>query len=118
MITWPELHFGPINLWSVTKMKSDSQFEKIIYENLEKGFQYRLTVSEFRDIEYLHLRKYFLSYEGDFVPTKEGASMPASIQNVYALLDGVIELCSRAESVDAIVEHFGNKITALKSTDN
>lgn len=99
-------------------MKSDSQFEKIIYENIEKGFQYRLTVSEFRDIEYVHLRKYFLSYEGEFVPTKEGASMPASIQNVYALLDGVIELCSRAESVDAIAEHFGNKIIALKSTDN
>jgi len=93
-------------------------YEKTIFENLEKGFQYRLTLSEFRDVEYLHLRKYFLTYEGDYMPTKEGASIPATIQNIYSLLDGLIEICSRAESVDAIVEHFGNKITALKSTDN
>lgn len=98
-------------------MKSDSQFEKIIYENLEKGFQYRLTVSEFRDVEYLHLRKYFLTYEGEFMPSKEGASIPASMQNVFALLDGIIEICSRAESIDAIVEHFGNKIADLKLSD-
>lgn len=98
-------------------MKSDSQFEKIIYENLEKGFQYRLTVSEFRDVVYLHLRKYFLTYEGEFMPSKEGASIPASMQNVFALLDGIIEICSRAESIDAIVEHFGNKIADLKLSD-
>lgn len=101
----------------MAKMKSDSQFEKIIYENLEKGFQYRLTVSEFRDVEYLHLRKYFLTYEGEFMPSKEGASIPASMQNVFALLDGIIEICSRAESIDAIVEHFGNKIADLKLSD-
>lgn len=90
-------------------------YQKIIFENEEKGFQYRLTVSEFRDIEYLHIRKYFLSYEGEYVPTKEGASFPASIQNVYALLDGIIELCSKAEGLDSITEHFSQKIIDLKN---
>ena len=80
---------------------SDALYEKIIFENEEKGFQYRLTVSEFREVQYLHLRKYFLSYEGDYVPTKEGASIPVSIQNLFALLDGLIELSSKEESLDA-----------------
>lgn len=90
-------------------------YEKVIFENEEKGFQYRLTVSEFRNVQYVHLRKYFLSYEGEFVPTKEGASIPATIQNIFALLDGLIEICSAEESVDVITEYFGNKISNLKT---
>lgn len=90
-------------------------YEKIIFENEEKGFQYRLTLSEFRDVVYLHLRKYFLSYEGEFVPTKEGASIPATIQNTFAMLDALIEICSREESIDSITEYFEKKISDLKS---
>ena len=90
-------------------------YEKLIYENLEKGFQYRLTVSEFREVEYIHVRKYFLSYEGEWIPTKEGASIPASIQNVYQLLDGLLEICSKSEGVDAIATHLMDKISDLKS---
>lgn len=95
---------------------SDSIYEKLIHENLEKGFQYRLVVSDFRESEYLHIRKYFLSYEGEWIPTKEGAAIPCSIQNVFQLLDGLIEVCSRSESLDSLVSHFESKITSLKST--
>lgn len=66
-------------------------------------------------MQYIHVRKYFLTYEGEYVPTKEGASIPASIQNIFALLDGLIEICSGEESVDVITEYFGKKITDLKS---
>ena len=89
-------------------------YEKLIFENEEKGFQYKLTVSEFRDVQYLHVRKYFLSYEGEYVPTKEGASIQATIQNIFALLDGLIEICANEESVDVITEYFGNKISQLR----
>lgn len=89
-------------------------YEKLIFENEEKGFQYKLTVSEFREVQYLHVRKYFLSYEGEYVPTKEGASIPATIQNIFALLDGLIEICASEESVDVITEYFGNKISQLR----
>jgi len=81
-------------------------YEKLIHENLEKGFQLRLTVSDFRDLEYLHIRKYFLSYDGEFIPSKEGISVPVSIQNVYALLDGLLEICSKAEGLSAITDKF------------
>ena len=72
-------------------------------------------MSEFRGVQYIHVRKYFLSYEGEYVPTKEGASIPATIQNIFALLDGLIDICSAEESVDVITEYFGSKISHLKS---
>lgn len=72
-------------------------------------------MSEFRGVQYVHVRKYFLSYEGEYVPTKEGASIPATIQNIFALLDGLIDICSAEESVDVITEYFGSKISHLKS---
>lgn len=96
-------------------MSDDVLYEKIIHENTDKGFQLRLVLNEFRDKEYLHLRKYFLSFEDGYIPTKEGASMEASIQNIYSLLDGLLELVSKCEGIDGIEEHFKNKILDLKS---
>lgn len=90
-------------------------YEKLIYENLEKGYQYKLTCTEFRELEYVHLRKYFLSYEGEWVPSKEGASIPASLQNVYSLLDGVLDICSRHENVDAIRTHLETKLKQFEN---
>lgn len=99
-------------------MDSEILFEKIIYENEAKAYQLRLVLNEFRDKQYLHLRKYFLSFDDGYIPTKEGASMEASIQNIYALLDGLLELVAGAEGVDGIEEHFSSKISDLKSRIN
>lgn len=96
-------------------MDSEVLYEKIIYENEPKAYQLRLVLNEFRDKQYLHLRKYFLSFEDDYVPTKEGASMEATISNIYALLDGLLELLSTAEGIDGIEQHFSDKISNLKS---
>ncbi len=95
--------------------ESGPLYEKIIFENPEKGVQLRAVVSEFRDIEYFHLRKYYLSFEGEYVPTKEGVAMPVSLHNVYTLLDALIEICAKAESVDSITKHFQQKIADLNS---
>lgn len=94
-------------------MSDDTLYDKILSENLEKGFQVRLVVSEFRDTQYIHLRKYFLSYEGEWIPSKEGISIPASIQSIYSLLDGLIEICSVEESIDAINIHFKERLSLL-----
>lgn len=92
---------------------SDALYEKVIYENVDKNYQYRLTVNEFRDVQYLHIRKYFQSYEGDFVPSKEGASIAATIGNTFSLLDGLIDIVSREEAIDVITKYFGDKIIDL-----
>lgn len=91
------------------------QFEKIIHENEAKGYQLRLVLSEFNEKYYLHLRKYYQDFEGEWQPTKEGASMEASIQNIYNLLDGLLELVSTAEGIDGLEEYFASKISDLKS---
>ncbi len=95
-------------------MSDNLIYEKVIYEDATKGIQLRLVVSTFKDVDYLHLRKYYMSYDEGFVPTKEGASMPLNINGVFALLDGMIEICSIAESEDSILEHFQAKLDELK----
>lgn len=91
-------------------------YEKIISENMDKGFQIRLVVSVFREIEYIHVRKYFLSFEGEWIPSKEGISIPLTIQNSYSLLEGFAEICSGIEEEDCLSEHFKGLIKNLNLT--
>lgn len=90
-------------------MDDNIHYNKTIEENMEKGFQVRLVVNEFRDIEYIQLRKYFLTYEGDWQASREGISIPASMENIFALLDGLLDVCARAEGED-VIRHYAAKI--------
>jgi hypothetical protein len=81
-------------------------YEKILHEDEIKGHQLRLVISEFRDKEYLHIRKYFLSFDEGWKATKEGIHMELSLSNSYALLDGMVEICSKLEDQESISEHF------------
>ena len=94
-------------------MDSNIEYSKIIEENLEKGFQVRLVINEFREVYYLQLRKYFLTYEGTWEPSREGISIPASIENIYSLLDGLLSICAQAEGSD-IIQHYASKLLAKK----
>jgi hypothetical protein len=98
-------------------MDSNILYDKLIEENLEKGFQVRLVINDFRDVTYIQLRKYFLSYEGDWTPSREGVSIPASIENIYSLLDGLLDICARAEG-EEIVRHYALKILDGKEKVN
>lgn len=82
-------------------------YEKLIYQNDDKFYQLKLTVSEFREKYYVNVRKYFLSYEGEYIPSKEGISMEASMDNILSLLDGLMEIVSKEEAKDAVLKHFG-----------
>lgn len=93
-------------------MSDNLHYEKTIYHNEEKFYQLKLTISEFRDKYYINIRKYFQSYEGDFVPSKEGVSMEASMENIYALLDGLFDIVSKGEA-EEIVKRYANKISDL-----
>lgn len=89
-------------------------YEKIIYDNQDKFYQLRLVVNEFRGKQYVHLRKYFQTYEGEYQASKEGVSMEASLENIFSLLDGLMDICSREESLDLIKKYFSNKISVLQ----
>ena len=90
-------------------MDDNIPYSKVIHENMEKGFQVRLVVNEFREVYYFQLRKYFLSYEGEWTPSKEGVSIPAEVENIYALLDGMLEICAVAEGKE-IVKRYAEKL--------
>ena len=90
-------------------MDDNIHYNKTIEENMDKGFQVRLVVNEFRDIEYIQLRKYFLTYEGEWQASREGISIPASTENIYALLDGLLDICAKAEGED-IIRHYAAEI--------
>lgn len=90
-------------------MSDTLYYSKVIDENLEKGFQVRLVVEDFRDITYIHIRKYFLSYESEWLPSREGVSIPASMGNIYNLLDGLLDLCSKAEG-EEIIKKYAERV--------
>ncbi len=113
MIHWPDITFGPINLWSMPKLDDSTLYEKLIYQNDDKFYQLKLTVSLFRDKQYVNIRKYFLSYDGEYVPSKEGISMEASLHNVLSLLDGLVELCSKEEAELTINKYFADRLNAI-----
>lgn len=81
-------------------------YEKLIEENVAKGFRIYLTVSEFRGETYLHFRKYFLSYEEDWLPSQEGVSMTLSIENTCAIIDGVLDILSQSEGEQVITKYY------------
>lgn len=91
-------------------------YEKIIYENEPKAYQLKLVVNEFRGVQYVHIRKYFLSYEGEYIASREGISMEASMHNILSLLEGLIELCSKEEASQAINKHFSDILCNLSKT--
>ena len=81
-------------------------YEKIVHYNEDKEIQVRLTVNTFRGIEYLHLRKYYLAFSEEWLPSPEGIAMELDLDNSRELFAGLVEILSLAESKDILEEHF------------
>lgn len=90
-------------------MNSNILYERLIEENLDKGYQIKLVVNEFKEVVYVQLRKYFLSYEGEWIPSREGISVPASIENIHNILYGLFDICAKAEGKE-VIDFFYSKI--------
>ena len=88
-------------------------YEKIIHYDNVKETQVRLTISTFRGIEYLSVRKYYLDFEEEWKPTRDGISMPLDFDNSRNLFVGLVEILSLAESKEIIEEHFSDLIQGL-----
>lgn len=82
------------------------EYSHIVHESEDGSKQVRLTVNEFRGVEYLHLREYYQSFEEEWLPTKKGVCFPLNLTNSYSLFTGLVEILSLAESRNKITEHF------------
>ena len=81
-------------------------YEKTISENEAGTEQVKLTINTFYDTEYMHLRKYYLDFDGDFKPTKDGVAMKLDFNNSRGLFEGLVEILSLAESKSILETHF------------
>ena len=88
--------------------EAPEMYERIIHLDVVKQTQVRLTVSAFRGIEYLSLRKYYMDFEEEWKPSKEGITMPIDFINSRELFIGLTEILSLAESKEVIMEYFGD----------
>ena len=82
-------------------------YSRIVHENEDGLEQVRLTVNTFREVEYIHLRKYYLDFNAEWQPSSKGIAMPLSLSNSYELFAALVEILSLAESKDTIMKHFG-----------
>lgn len=83
---------------------SDEVYTRIIEEFDHK--QVRLTINEFRGVEYLHLREYYQDMDESWLPSNKGVAIPLTIENSKELFAGLLEILSLAESKELILEHF------------
>jgi hypothetical protein len=90
-------------------MADDAEiYHRIIQQTDEK--QVRLVINLFRDIEYIHLREYYLDFEGEWCPTPKGVAMALTLDNTRELFAGLLEILSLGESKELITEHFKDLI--------
>lgn len=93
--------------------EAPEMYERVISEDSERHTQVRLTVSTFRGVEYLGVRKYYLDFDEEWKPTPDGISFPITLDNSRELFIGLIEILSLAESKEIIEEHFKDLIKTL-----
>jgi hypothetical protein len=79
-------------------------YEKIIHET--EADQVRLVVNTFRDVEYISLRKYYMDFDEEWKPTRQGVTMVLDFDNSRHLFEGLVEILSLAESKAILEDNF------------
>lgn len=88
-------------------------YESVIWSDDLGHNQVRVVVNTFRGVEYFHLRKYFLDFEGDWQATAQGIALPLEIESTKDLFKAIAEIISLAESREVIEEYFGDIIKEI-----
>lgn len=84
---------------------ADEILTEIISES-EDGFeQIRLTVNEFRNEQYLHLRRYYFDFDETWQPTNKGIAIPMTISNIANLFNGLTKMLAHSDVLHIILEH-------------
>lgn len=87
----------------------EDKLNAVIFENEEYGLQVRFTVSEFMDNHYIGLRKWFMDFNGEWLPTREGFSWPYNLDNVTKLYGAFAEILAQAEITEEVINSFKDK---------
>lgn len=74
----------------------------ILFDDLEKGKQYRLSISEFRGVNYISIREWYLGFEGAWLPTPQGVTIPYNLHSTSRLFKGLESILSDAETLSQV----------------
>ena len=85
-------------------LSAPSIYERVINEKDTE--QVRLVINTFRGVEYLSLRKYYLDFDEEWLPSREGITIPIDLENVQELFTGLVEVLSLAESKTILENEF------------
>lgn len=84
----------------------EDKLDAIIFENEEYGVQVRFTVSEFMGRHYMGIRKWYLGFEGEWLPTREGFSWPYELDSMTKLYGAFAEILSKAEITEDVINKY------------
>ena len=86
--------------------------DKVFWTDYDKGIQYRLCISEFYGKRYLGIRKWVQTYhpeeDCEWIPTREGMTMPYELATTAALWNALVDMLSEAEVLDAVIKEKNN----------
>jgi hypothetical protein len=88
-------------------------YEKLIHYNEAKHEKVFLSINTFREVEYLSIRKYYLDFDEEWKPTKDGVSMVLDFENSKALFAGLVEILSLTEVKGILETHFKEVLDEL-----
>lgn len=83
-------------------------YSKVI--SLKDHRQVRMTVSEFKGVEYLHFREYYQDFDEEWYASNKGIHIPLELETSIELFRGISEILSLAESKEVIENYFSDII--------
>jgi hypothetical protein len=87
-------------------MGSNDIIDVILYE--KGSVQYRLSISEFKDSKYITIREWYLSFDEEWCPTKNGVSFPYTLHSTRRMYSALRELLSKAEVLTEVEQDEEN----------
>ena len=89
--------------------ESEVLIDEILSEDEVKGKQIRFVISSFRGMHYMHLREYYLGFEGEYLPSKNGMNIPVSINATNTLMRALAKAISKSE-LKSILDDIYNEL--------
>lgn len=96
--------------------QTPEEYTRVIH-SIDPHTQIWLTVTEFRGVEYLSIRKYYQDFDEEWKPTPEGINMPIDFNNSRELFTGLVEILSLAEARESVAKHFSEILKIVFDSD-
>ena len=63
-------------------------------------------VNNFRGTEYIHIRKYYMDFDEEWKPTRDGIALPIDLDNLREIFTALVEILSISEVKGVLETHF------------